>query len=260
MKRKRRQQLATAWGWLLRLAVMVLIWGLLGAVVYFLVMPLFVRTGREVATSGIVGLAEDSAQAKLDEAGFGLVVDDRRLDTAVPEGHIITQHPQPGRQTKPGRRIHVIVSDGAIEAYLPDVRGSIRQDAIARLQRMGMELNDLRYAFSDTYLEKQVISQHPPPDTKLTDENRVATLTISLGGKPESFEAPNLLGMAEEDARFLIRKAGLTLGMVSFERLEYEPEGVILQQAPEPGTVLEEGAKLSLVINQKEANKANTTD
>ncbi len=251
-KRSFGQWVKLTWNWGVRLLLVLAVWAVLASILQWIVLPVFVRKGREVTVPELRGVAEDSAIVAMEKAGFGFVVDDRRLDPAVPAGHIIDQRPLPDRLTKPGRRIHVIVSTGAPEVHVPDVTGKTRQDAIALLQRMGLEMGELRYAFSDTYLEKQVISQYPDAHTLLTNDNRIAFITISLGKKPAIFEIPRLIGLDEEEARFLIRKAGLQLGVVSFERREYEPDGVIIEQVPEPGTVVEEGAQVSVIINQKE--------
>ena len=65
----------------------------------------------------------------------------------------------------------------------------------------------------------------------------------------DKYVVPELLGKTEEEARLLCEEQGLVLFVASREKSEFE-EGIVCRQSTQTGTVLVEGAKVSVVVSE----------
>lgn len=237
-----------AWGW--RLLGALLVWAALGAVVNFVVMPIYTRQGTEIRVPDVRGMMISQARQEFGRHGFKLVVDDQRFDATQPPGMILDQFPAPGGWTKRGRRIHLAVSAGTATAVVPLVIGQPRDDAVFKLQGVGLKVDTIAYAFSDTTFEGLVISQSPPADT-VVEKLTPALVTVSLGKAPEEFIVPNVLNLPEEQAKYLILKAGLVVGEVERDRYTGRRQGAVMIQNPVAGTVSAQGDTVNLTVNSR---------
>jgi beta-lactam-binding protein with PASTA domain len=237
-----------AWGW--RLLGVLIVWGAVAAVINFMVMPIYTRQGTEIRVPDVRGMMISRARQEFGRHGFKLVVDDQRFDATQPPGMILDQLPAPGGWTKRGRRIHLAVSAGTATAVVPLVIGLPRDDAVFRLQGVGLKVDSISYAFSDTTFEGLVLAQYPPQDTvveKLTE----ATVTVSLGTSPDRFVVPNVLNLPEEQAKYLVLKAGLAVGDVERDRYTGRRRGAVMIQSPVAGTVAVKGDTVNLTVNSR---------
>jgi len=101
--------------------------------------------------------------------------------------------------------VSIIVSSGPPILKLPDVTGSPRADAIAKLQGMGFKVG-VNEQFSDNVAQGNVISQDPSADSQLAKGQQV-TLTVSKG--PDFVDVPQVSGLSKDDARHALEQAGL---------------------------------------------------
>jgi len=236
------------WGW--RILVVLLVWGAIAAILNFVVMPIYTRQGTEIRVPDVRGKMISQARQEFGRHGFKLVVDDQRFDATRPPGMILDQFPAPGGWTKHGRRIHLAVSAGTATAVVPLVIGMPRDDAVFRLQGVGLKVDSVAYAFSDTTFEGLVMSQQPPADTvveKLTE----ALITVSLGSQPNHFVVPNVLNLPEEQAKYLILKSGLVLGTIDYDRYTGRRRGAVMIQTPPAGAAVAMGDTVSLTVNNR---------
>jgi serine/threonine-protein kinase len=90
-----------------------------------------------------------------------------------------------------------------------------------------------------------VISQDPPPGTLL---EKGETVTITVGKSPKQVPVPNVVGMAEEDAKTAITDAGLKVGSVSTQP-DPAPAGQVIDQNPSPGLTVDKGSTVDLIVS-----------
>ncbi|MFH0881674.1 MAG: PASTA domain-containing protein [bacterium] len=236
------------WGW--RLLGVLIVWGAIAAVINFVVMPIYTRQGTEIRVPDVRGMMISKARQEFGRRGFKLVVDDQRFDASQPPGMILDQFPAPGGWTKRGRRIHLAVSAGTATAVVPLVIGLPRDDAVFKLQGLGLKVDSIAYAFSDTTFEGLVIAQQPPQDT-VVEKLSKATVTVSLGTPPDRYVVPNVLNLPEEQAKYLILKAGLVVGEVERDRYTGRRQGAVMIQLPVAGTAVAVGDTVNLTVNSR---------
>ncbi|MBZ0263425.1 PASTA domain-containing protein [bacterium] len=218
--------------------------------VQMVVMPVYTRHWQRAEVPDLRGQHIDNVDKALRKHHFKLVVDDKRFTADQLEGIIMEQFPEAGAITKKGRRIHLVVSAGPPFVKVPDLVGMPREDALFAAQQSGLKLGELQYAFNDTVYEGQVVFQTPESGIEVLKTSQLDIL-FSLGKKPNRFVIPKVVGLPEDQAKYLVLKAGFKVGVVSYEKFVRRPEGTVIVQTPEPETPSKENAKVDLVVNRE---------
>jgi serine/threonine-protein kinase len=135
------------------------------------------------------------------------------------------------------------VSAGPEQVAVPDVTGLSRESAEARLRDEGFAVSVLEQESDVT--EGDVISQSPSGGTELT-RGETVTITVSTG-RPQ-VDVPDVIGMSERSARSSLRSAGLE--PVTQQRTVTDPaqDGVVIEQRPAPGTQVDRGRQVVIVL------------
>jgi len=236
--------------WAGRILIVLAVWSVIIAFLNFAVMPVYTRQGTEIRVPDVLGLSLSEARQIYGRRGFKLVVDDQRYDATHPAGTILDQFPKPGGWTKRGRRIHLAVSAGMATAVVPNVIGIPRDDAIFKLQAVGLKVEDIQYAFSDAVYEGQVMAQVPEANA-VVDKLTEAQVIVSLGTRPDEFIVPSVMNLPEEQAKYLIMKAGLIVGDIDYDRYSGRRRGAVMIQEPTGGTSVAMGDTVRLTINRR---------
>ena len=74
-------------------------------------------------------------------------------------------------------------------------------------------------------------------------------LTVSMGLPPDFFQVPQLFGLSLNNAKENLKNSKLKLGKVSYQQNEDLVPYTVLDQSIIPGTVLEQSAKINLVVS-----------
>ncbi len=92
---------------------------------------------RPVPVPRVVGRSLDEAKTVL--AAWNLTID-QRFSQTVPRDHVIAQRPEPKTELQPGQTITLVVSLGPQTFPMPDVVGTGKDAAIARLKALGLRV------------------------------------------------------------------------------------------------------------------------
>lgn len=216
-----------------------------------LIMPALVRHGQEAACPGVLGLPLEEAESSLRKAGFDPVLESRRADPAgrVPAGAVLDQQPRPGRVTKQGRRVHLVLSLGVGLSRVPDVRGSSLRQAVGLLAeaRLVADTLDLQWRHDSRVGQGSVLSQRPAAGDSL-EPGRSVDLTLSLGPAPDWVNTPQVTGLALERARKVLERSGLEALVVSGNGGD---KSVVQEQDPAAGTPLVPGSAVDLHLQER---------
>jgi eukaryotic-like serine/threonine-protein kinase len=228
-------------GWLVLVFVLLLVAG--SAVGGYLVWDRVIAPVTPVPI--VLGDAQLAAADRLTEAGFEVAIDDQRPhDLITHEGHVLAQEPDDAARL--GTTVTLVVSAGPAQVEVPDLGGSMVDDAEARLRGDGLEpIVDEQY--DEEVARGEVISSTPPAGA-VVDETSEVTLTVSLG--PAPIEIPSLSGVSEAEARETLRELGLTLVVTDRRTDANAPAGTILTQAPAAGMTLRRGDEVSVVVSE----------
>ncbi|MFJ8080625.1 Stk1 family PASTA domain-containing Ser/Thr kinase [Streptomyces sp. NPDC096205] len=130
---------------------------------------------------------------------------------------------------------------------VPLVLEKTEEQARDRLSDAGLEVGEVKRAYSDTVKRGLVIGTDPAPGARIRDNDSV-TLTVSRG--PEVVRVPALRGEPLDEARRALKREGLEPGMVTREFSDEVPKGAVLRTDPEGGVERHAGSAIALVVSK----------
>jgi eukaryotic-like serine/threonine-protein kinase len=147
---------------------------------------LLVSSGPEqVAVPDVVGLSRDSAEARLDDLGLGVSVEE--ADSDETGGEVIAQSPGGGTRLDPGSRVTLTVSKGPKQVEVPDVTGLQAGPAASRLRGAELAVARRERATVNPAEDGVVLEQRPPAGSQV-DSGR--TVVIVVGKLQQQEESP----------------------------------------------------------------------
>ncbi|PZG92822.1 serine/threonine protein kinase, partial [Streptomyces sp. NTH33] len=170
--------------------------------------------------------------------------------------------PGPRRPGRPRRRLLTIVAAVLLVLGLgggvwyinsgqftkvPPLLAKTEAQARERLKEAGLEVKDVKHAYSDTVKRGTVISTDPGAGARIRSHDSV-TLTLSDG--PETVKVPGLEGRSLGEARALLKKEGLEPGMVTQEFSESVARGSVIGTDPAAGTERRAGSAIALTVSK----------
>ncbi len=162
----------------------------------------------------------------------------------MPVDRVVTQHPEPGRRVKLGRRVHLDVSRGGAKLKVPYVEGLTVARATALLTESGLDLAGVESLKTPNLPPGQVVATRPPAGTEVDQGEGIF---IQVASRVGNFPMPNLVGMALETAQGIVAAQGLVIGQVR-QAPSDEPVGMVLVQYPEEGMTVRDLDTVSLIV------------
>jgi serine/threonine-protein kinase len=195
-----------------------------------------------VLVPGVANLPQRQAIGELEDAGLKVTIDREASDT-IKKDFAIRTLPREAKEVPKGTRVRLFVSSGPEQIVVPDVTGLSRDSAEARLRDDGFAVSVAEQESDEP--EGDVISQDPAGGTELTRGSTV-TITVSTG-RPQ-VDVPDVIGLSERSARSRLSSARLE--PVVQQRTVTDPtqDGVVVEQRPAPGTQVEEGRQVVIVV------------
>ncbi|MGQ4375830.1 Stk1 family PASTA domain-containing Ser/Thr kinase [Streptomyces sp. SAS_267] len=130
---------------------------------------------------------------------------------------------------------------------VPPVLAKTEQQARTQLQGAGLDVKQVKHAYSDTVKRGTVISTDPGVGERIRDNDSV-TLTVSDG--PRTVQVPDLKGLALFKAREVLKGDGLAPGMVTRAFSEDVTKGFVIGTDPAPGTERHSGSAIAIVVSK----------
>ncbi|TDX49202.1 Stk1 family PASTA domain-containing Ser/Thr kinase [Orenia marismortui] len=240
-KKKKRNEFLTA---LLILGIIGI--AIMGVGYYMLINYMEVE---EVRVPDVVGKHVENARQELADKGLELKVYYRSHSSEVEKDHIISQSIKADKKIKVNRVIEVVVSKGAKLSKVPNLLGIELREAEIKLDKLDLEIGEVKEEYNNEVKKGQIISQDPRPDIEVKSGATV-DLLISKGKEPKEVLIPNLVGLKKEEAVEKLRERNLLLGQVlERESLNYL-KGRVIAQNPSPGKMTMEGTTIQLIISK----------
>ena len=185
----------------------------------------------------------------LEEATESLAEFELRLGAQTPEisdrapGTVIAQQPAPGESIEQGQAVNVTISTGREQATVPQLLGLTSLDAVrTALSDASLQLGDVTEEDSNQPAG-YVLAQDPAEGAQLAAGSAVSVV-VSSG----LVEVPDVSGVSVAQARSDIAQAGFEIQVIEQES-SLESPGIVLAQAPPPGTSLERGSIVTITIS-----------
>ena len=133
------------------------------------------------------------------------------------------------------------------EHYLPDVRGEYLEKAAYQLRLLGFNSELVVVPFSESSLPGTVVKMFPRAFTK-AKEGRTINLTIA--GKDQDINIPNVSNLSLRNAKLIIRKLGLGIDTIIYEFDNNIQEGYTTFQLPRQGQIVKSSMNMTLGVSR----------
>jgi len=230
---------------------------LLGVLIVAALVTLGILASRLFATPtylvpDLIELPEAEARNLIAANGWEITVDRERSDLVPVAGQVVRTAPQAGVELAEGEPFLMVVSLGPTLRELPDSTGVPVGEAANRLEERGL-VAETEEAHDEVVLEGVVISWSVPGDPtvgtgSLVEPETVVLLVVSLG--PEPRVVPDVIGRTVGEVSVEFAEMGLSIAEGPQEFSDEVPIGVIISQSIDPGTEVERGTELTVVVSK----------
>jgi len=189
------------------------------------------------------GMPEADARAALVASGFAVHTVRREFNNHVADGGVISWDPTASARS--GSVVELVVSVGAVQVEVPDVRGRTLAEAADELRALDLE-TDSREVHGQ--LEPGLVLRTEPAAGTIVDATTPIRIDVSLG--PEPVEIPNVVGLPESEAVQVLSLEGLEPDFAERVHDDTVPADAVISQDPEPGAEGFKGDTVTLVVSR----------
>jgi eukaryotic-like serine/threonine-protein kinase len=203
--------------------------------------------GSAKVPGGLSGLSQEEATAKLEEAGFEAQVEKVNSDQ-VEAGLAIRSDPSGGTTVTRGSTVVLTVSKGQRLATVPVLVGTQRSVAVQQIRGRG--LTPSVEEEESTKPAGEVIRQAPSAGSQLPPSSTVS-IVVSRGERKA--KVPNVIGKERAEAVEALREAGFAAAVQEQETEVPAQVGRVTDQFPPPGSEVEPGSEVTVVVGKRAA-------
>jgi beta-lactam-binding protein with PASTA domain/predicted Ser/Thr protein kinase len=200
--------------------------------------------GSAKVPGGLPGLSQEEAEEKLEGAGFDARSEKVNSDQ-VEAGLVIRSEPGGGTTATRGSTVLLEVSKGQKLTKVPVLVGTQRSVAVQQIRGRG-----LTPAIEEEESAKptgEVIRQAPSAGSELP---RGSSVSIVVSKGKQKTKVPNVIGSERAEAVEAMREAGLTPTVQEEETEVTAKIGRVTDQFPPPGSEVEPGAEVTVVVGK----------
>ena len=229
---------------------LVILLGIIGVLIIFVVIPRWVRT-EEVLVPNIIGKTYYEAVRDLDKVGLRPAKKIQGVSSDAPKGEIVSQDPEANFRIKYYQPVTITVSIGAELAPVPSVIGRSQDAAFDALKTAGFRPSHVAYVHSETYLQDTVIAQ-TPSEGGGQRRGSLVNLLVSRGPMPQSIQLSNFQEQPATDVLVALEAAGLNVE-TEYSSHPKIPEGAVIAHKPAGGVIVKTGDLVLLEISGQES-------
>ncbi len=213
------------------------------------VQDFFRPSSTDITVPPFVGQTIDDANDECVRIHLTCTIEAHRPSDRYPQDVIMAQQPLTGTLVREGRAISLIASTGTSIFPMPDLRFESLRNVNLILGHAKLHLAKTRIVANDDIPANHVVDQNPPPLAAVREGSDVS-VTLSKG-PPSSIKVPNFVNLNVDDARALATQNNVHLGQIVWTPFgPYGPaRGVVVRQAPGPGTSIDPFSYVSLQVS-----------
>lgn len=210
----------------------------------------------QVTLPDVKNLSEADARATLEDANVTVGTSQTENSRDISKGMVTKSEPGAGQTVQEGSEVILYLSTGNTD--LPDVVGQSKDGAAAQLDGLGLGTIVWDEEESDKVSEGSVSRTDP----KAGDVPQGTTVTVYLAKAPAAKETTvpaDLVGKTVEEAQVLCTGVKITCQESSQEE-NFAEAGTVIRSDPPPGTTVEEGTTVNLVVSSGPAGDGGEGD
>lgn len=179
---------------------------------------------------------------------LGLVVQIETVASTLPEGRVLAQSPEAGRDLRKGQVVVLQVAGGGELHAIPDVRGKSLAQAQAEIKNQGFSLGDVIRIREPNTQAGSVIAQSPSAPANVASGRRIDLLVQDGTPAAETVTVPDVNRMTESEARSILEAGGLKVSAVDRVYSPLLPEGLAIETRPGAGSSMRAGQGVTLKL------------
>ncbi|ULT58542.1 Stk1 family PASTA domain-containing Ser/Thr kinase [Neobacillus drentensis] len=207
---------------------------------------------KDVKVPDLSGMTLDDAISKLKLEGLTVGNQIEMTDEEVIEGNVIKTDPENGSTVKENSKVTIYVSTGKEKYELSDYVGRQYDDVIRLLEDQGFK-DIKKIETNDDSVPGTIISQNIANGEKVVPDETSLEFEVSKG--PEKIVLKDLTQYNLKGAQVYASLVGLTLDSSEEKYDDNIAAGMVISQDPAPGTELEKGDKVRVVISKGKEDK-----
>ena len=208
----------------------------------------------EVIMPNLVGKTLAEAQSELEDLNILVKKINYQESDEVRKNTVIIQYPVANITVRENVKIaELTVSLGRTETIVPNVINLSLEDAKEKLDN-----EELRYSVAEeasSEVPKGYIVRQNPTENYEVSVGSIIELYVSSGPEEKQVSVPKLVGTTESAAKALIKDAGLSYGITTYDKDTAKSNGIVLSQSLSHGKLVAEGTVIDIVVNKRETSK-----
>ena len=225
----------------------------LSVLTYFLfswTMETVIHNRKEVLVPDISGKSSVNALQSLSELNLAMKIEGYEFNESVPIGTVLRQVPGAGSTVREGKIVRVVFSQGGESVFTPNLIGLPLRNAELLLRQRQLVLGEVSESYSLKAEKGTVLSQDPKPELSVS-KNTMVQVVVSAGVPPAGIiMMPDFRQKKSDEAQQWAAQSGVSLRL-SEDANSLFPGGTIIDQDPQPDTVVSAGGKVSLTVSSR---------
>ena len=219
-------------------------------------LPLYTNHGETVSVPDITGYEYEEATEFLEQSGLQYEVSvDSGFSMEMPPLAILKQIPEANSQVKNGRKIYLTLNArNAPLIKMPNLVNMPLKNVQEILANLGLERGDIIFVPDigfNVVLEQRYRGVSVREGFEIPKGARV-DLVVGDGMGNQLLLVPDLTGMDEEEAEFLILGSGLRVGNKNYSSTDSVAPGKVFLQSPPARTEIKTGEAVDIWISKNE--------
>jgi eukaryotic-like serine/threonine-protein kinase len=206
---------------------------------------------KDVKIPEVAGKEYEEALKLLISKGFDVSSPIAQSSETIEEGKIIRTDPKEGTTVKEGDQITLYQSSGKKKTVFDDYTGRNIDEVKKLLEQRGFK--NINVEEEESEEPKGTVIEHDPDENdEVIAEDTEVNLKVSSG--PPAIVLQNYEGWQEKSVRDFATSNGLKVST----KEEYSDEtakGLVVSQTPTPGTQVEQGTTINIVVSKGEEPK-----
>jgi serine/threonine-protein kinase len=211
------------------------------------VMPAYVRLGKEFSLIDVRGRSLQEASKILNMVGLAVEISDSLENTDLPPETVIDQQPLPGTAVKKGRVVRLVITRGESFFPMPNFVGKVLKAANLEIERYHFYVDSISYVFSSDKPRGVIAGQSIRPGL-MVSANDTISLIVSKGSPPRRLQVPDLFGLNLDEAKNIIRNEGFKMGAIRYIPNDDLVAYTVIGQDPESGKLFDNPVPINLEV------------